>query len=321
MSQFIKNLIHGGLVLLCLTGSAAFAQDIKLPDPQKSGGIPLMEAFNKRKSTRDFSNKEIPLQVLSDLLWAAYGYNRPQQKMRTVPSAINVQNMELYVAKSDGLYLYDASSHSLKFVLQDDVRAATGMQAFVKDVPVDLIYVADLSKMSGVTQKGEYYSIAHAGFISQNVYLFCAAFDLGTVVRDMVDREALMKIMKLEGNREIILAQSVGYPMGTSQKAEELPQPESSSLSQNYPNPFNAETQIRFSISENARVAISVFDIHGEKIRTVLNENRPSGEYTLQWDGLNDFGERMASGVYFCQIEMNQGDRPIQQTRKMLMLK
>lgn len=138
-----------------------------------------MEALNNRKSTRNFSTKEISNQVLSNLLWAAYGFNRHEQKMRTVPSAWNIQNINVYVAKSYGLYLYDAASNILKLVLKEDIRNNTGTQHFVNDVPVNLIYVADLSMMSKVGDKAKFYSAAHAGFIAQNVYLFCASFNLG----------------------------------------------------------------------------------------------------------------------------------------------
>ena len=311
-------------LLICLTQRAAYGQDVILPEPQKNGGMPLMEALSKRKSIRDYSDKEIPMQVLSDLLWAAYGFNRPQQKMRTVPSAWNIQNMNIYVAKADGLYLYDAVSHSLKWILNEDIRAQTGTQSYVRDAAVNLVYVADLSMMSRAGDRGEFYSIAHAGFIGQNVYLFCASFDLATVVRDLINRDALREVMKLEDDQEIMLAQSIGYPKGTSQihmKKEEFEQPDSYSLSQNSPNPFNSETQINYRLSENAHVKINIFDSKGEKIKTVLNQKQTSGDYTLRWNGLDENGKRMASGVYFYQMEAHNDNNQFKQTRKMLMLK
>ena len=199
------------IAILFLYQFSILAQDIKLPEPQKKGGIPLMEALSKRKSSRNFSSKEISNQVLSNLLWAAYGFNRPEQKMRTVPSAWNIQNINIYITKSEGLYLYDAANNILKLILKEDIRQNAGTQNFVKDVPVNLIYVADLSMMPGVGEKAKFYSAAQTGFIAQNVYLFCASFNLGTVVRDLIDRETLKKLMKLKDNEEIILSQSVGY--------------------------------------------------------------------------------------------------------------
>jgi len=324
MSNLTKKFVLSTFILLCLIQVTAYAQDIALPPPQKTIGMPLMEALNNRKSTRDFSDKGISEQIQSDLLWAAYGFNRPQQKMRTVPSAWNIQNMNVYVARADGLYLYDAQSHSLKLIVNEDIRAKCGTQSFVRTVPMNLVYVADLSMMSGVGDRGNFYSDVHAGFIAQNVYLFCASFDLGAVVRDLIDRDALRIAMKLEADQEIILAQSVGYPRGASQVSmenDERKNPESYSLSQNFPNPFNLETQIHFKLSEKAHVIINIFDLKGEKIRTILNERKTSGEHTLSWDGLNDKGERVASGVYFYQIEISNDSNQFKQTRKMLMLK
>ena len=211
MIILIKKSILLLILILCFTQFLIFAQDIKLPAPQKSGGMSLMEALSKRKSSRNFSSKEISLQTLSNLLWAAYGFNRPDQKKRTVPSAWNIQNMNVYAATKEGLYLYDAGDNVLKLVLKKDIRDKTGSQNFVKDVPINLIYVADLSMMSKVKDKAKFYSAAHTGFIAQNVYLFCASFNLGTVVRDLIDRDALRKIMNLKDDKEIILAQSVGY--------------------------------------------------------------------------------------------------------------
>jgi SagB-type dehydrogenase family enzyme len=324
MSYLTNKFVLSTLIVLCLIQATAYTQDIVLPPPQKTIGLPLMEALNNRKSTREFSDKEIPLQVLSDLLWAAYGYNRPQQKMRTVPSAWNIQNMNVYVARADGLYLYDAQSHGLKLIVNEDIRAKTGTQSYVKNAAVNLVYVADLSMMSAAGDRGNFYSDVHAGFIAQNVYLFCASFNLATVVRDLIDRNALRIAIKLEADQEIILAQSVGYPKGASQvsmRSDERQNPESYAISQNFPNPFNLDTQIKFKLAEEAQVRINIFDLKGEKIKTILNERKTPGEYILRWDGLNDKGERVASGVYFYQLEVINDSHPFKQTRKMLMLR
>lgn len=302
MSYLTNRYVLSAFELLCLIQVISYGQDIVLPPSQKTGGMPFMEALSNRKSTREFSDKEIPPQVFSDLLWAAYGYNRPQQKMRTVPSAWNLQNMNVYVARGDGLYLYDAQSHSLKLIVNEDIRAKCGTQSFVRTVPVNLVYVANLSMMSAAGDRGNFYSDVHAGFIAQNVYLFCASFNLATVVRDLIDRDALQIAMKLESDQEIILAQSVGYPKGTSQvsmRNDEHENTESFFLSQNFPNPFNLETQIHFKLSANAHVIINIFDLNGEKIKTILNERKTPGEYILNWDGLNDKGEKVTGGVYF----------------------
>jgi SagB-type dehydrogenase family enzyme len=189
------------------------SQVLKLPGPQTEGGKPLMQALKERQSSREFSGEKLSLQVLSNLLWAADGVNRPDSGKRTAPSAVNWQNIDIYVALADGLYVYDAPGNALRLILKEDVRAETGKQEFVKDVPLDLVYVADFSKIKrGTDEDKSFYSAAHTGFISQNVYLYCASEGLATVVRGMVDRETLAKVMKLRPDQKVMLAQSVGYP-------------------------------------------------------------------------------------------------------------
>ena len=202
------------LSLACPVGT--YAQEIKpidLPKPQTDLGRPLMQVLKDRCSTREFSPQKLPLQVLSNLLWAAFGVNRPDSGKRTAPSARNWQEIDIYVATSEGLYLFDAKAHRLQPVLPDDIRAMTGGQPFVKDAPVNLVYVADYSKMGDSTLEDKMlYSGADTGLISQNVYLFCSSEKLATVVRGLIDRPALAKAMKLRPDQKITLAQSVGYP-------------------------------------------------------------------------------------------------------------
>ena len=203
-------------ILLTVSALSGFAEEpvpIKLPAPRTDSGIPLMEALSKRKTTRSFSEKELPPQVLSDLLWAAFGINRKDSGKRTAPSAVNWQEIDIYVAREDGLFLYDAVSHSLKPVLSEDIREITGLQDFTQQAPVNLIYVADFSRMMGADpEKKVFYSAADTGFISQNVYLFCASGGLATVVLGMVDKPALEKKMGLRNDQKVILTQPVGYP-------------------------------------------------------------------------------------------------------------
>ncbi len=322
MYQYLKRIMFCFVIMLCIEQFFAISQDITLPDPQKSGGMPLMEALNNRKSTRDLSDYEISEQVLSDLLWAAYGFNRPQESKRTVPSAYNIQNMKIYVAKADGLYLYDAAANKLNLILAEDIRDETGTQDYVRDASVNLVYVADMSMMAPAGDRAEFYSNAHAGFISQNVYLFCASFNLGTTVRDLINRDALAITMQLEDDEDIILAQSVGYPEGyIPPEKEETRYSAKYSLSQNFPNPFNSETQISYKLPENAYVCVNIYDLKGTKIKTVLNKNQKSGDYNIYWNGTNDKGERMTSGIYFYQIDITNDNNNFTQTRKMLMLK
>jgi len=197
-----------------LLATAVTAQELKpvvLPAPQTDGGRPLMQALKERKSTREFSGEKLPLQVLSNLLWAGFGVNRPDGR-RTAPSAMNWQEIEIYVLAAGGTFVYDAAKNLLQPVANEDLRSLAGTQPFVATAPLNLVYVADLTKVTGAAGQQELFTGADTGFIAQNVYLYCASEGLATVVRASVDREALGKALKLKPTQRIILAQTVGYP-------------------------------------------------------------------------------------------------------------
>ena len=204
------------LTILLIFPTFAFTQElkqIKFPSPQTVGGRPLMQVLMDRKSLREFSPEMLSLQDLSNLLWAAFGINRPESGKRTAPSASNRQEIDIYVTTAEGIYLYDAKEHMLEPVLAKDIRALTGTQSFVKDAPVNLVFVADYSRMGNVSDEVKNFSpVTDTGFISQNVYLYCASEGLATVVRGLIDKPALAKAMNLSPDQGIILAQSVGYP-------------------------------------------------------------------------------------------------------------
>lgn len=197
---------------------AAEPASIPLPNPQKEGGKPLLSVLNDRKSSRSFSDEKLSMQTLSNLLWAAFGINRPDGK-RTAPSARDWQETDIYVATPDGVYLYDAKKNTLETVLSKDIRAMTGTQSYVKDAVVNLIYVADYARID--QRGGDKQDTSgparmalvgtDVGLIAENVYLFCASEGLATVIRDSMDREPLAKEMKLRPEQKIILSQSVGY--------------------------------------------------------------------------------------------------------------
>ncbi len=212
-----KMLLVLSFIIVCST--ASFGQKfepIKLLRPQTDGGKPLMQVLKARKSSRVFSNKKLPPQVLSNLLWAAFGVNRQvsgKTGKRTAPSAKNWQEIDIYVALAEGLYLYNAKENILNPVLAKDIRAATGRQKFTQEAPVNLIFVANLEKMGRADKKSkDFYSATDTGFISQNVYLFCASEGLATVVLGYVDKPALSREMGLKANQLVILTQPVGYP-------------------------------------------------------------------------------------------------------------
>jgi SagB-type dehydrogenase family enzyme len=211
-----KTAVASSIFMIFALATLIGAQEIeivKLPAAQMTGGRPLMDCLKARQSSREFAPDKISPQVLSNLLWAADGINRPDSGKRTAPSAVNWQDIEIYVSTADGLFLYLPKEHALKKILGEDVRAVMGTQEFVKSVPVNLIYVSDYSKLArGTDEDKHFYSGAHTGFIGQNVYLFCASEGLATVVRGLVDREAMAKVMQLRPEQHVTLAQSIGYP-------------------------------------------------------------------------------------------------------------
>jgi nitroreductase len=182
-----------------------------LPKPVASGGKPLMEALAQRRSVRSFSERELPEQILSNLLWAAWGVNRPASGQRTAPSAHNRQPIDLYVITPKAAYLYEAKTHSLALAAEGDLRKLAGRQDFVYTAPLNLIYVEDTAR-SGNDAQAAVWSGVTAGAIAQNVHLFCASEGLGTVVRGWVDPEPLAKALGLKPAQRVILAQTVGYP-------------------------------------------------------------------------------------------------------------
>ncbi len=190
----------------------AAAPAIMLPPEDTKGGPTLMEALSKRMSTREFSPDPLPAQVLSNLLWAAYGMNR-RDGGRTAPSALDAQEIDLFVALPEGAYRYDAPSHELKLVSAMDVRRVTGYQDFVDEAPLDLVFVADHARMRMVPA-GQREAFAHtaAGAIAQNVYLFAAGNGLATVIRAWIDREAIANALGLSHDQQVLLSQTVGFP-------------------------------------------------------------------------------------------------------------
>ena len=209
--EFLKVSVATGAVL-AMAPNLALAQELKpiqLVRPQTGSGNPLMQLLWKRMSSRGFSPDPLPIEVLSNLLWAAYGINRSDGR-RTAPSASNRQEIDIYVAAANGLYLYDAKANLLNPILAEDIRGMTGRQPYVKQASVNFVYVADYSKMGTAKEEIKIHlSAADTGFISQNVYLYCAPEGLVTVVREMIDKPALAILMKLRPDQKIVLAQRV----------------------------------------------------------------------------------------------------------------
>ena len=196
-----------------LAGGAAEAKTIQLPSPRAAGGKPLIEALKLRRSTREYSNKPLEPQLLSDLLWSAFGINRPTTGDRTAPYWRHVMVIDVYLAMADGVWFYDPKPHALALHQEDDLRSRTGLQDFVAGAPLNLVYVAHGERMQDVSvEERHLYASADACFIGQNVYLFSASEGLATVFRGAVDKQALAKAMHLAPDQFVTFAQTVGYP-------------------------------------------------------------------------------------------------------------
>jgi len=205
-------LAGAALAVMPRLSRAATTENRILPPPRKTGGIALMEAFARRRSTREFSERALPVQVLSDLLWAAYGINRSSGD-RTAPYWRHIMVVDIYAAMADGVWVYDPKQHALVPYLPDDLRAQTGLQDFVASAPLDLVYVAHGERMRDVSpEERRLYASVDTGFIGQNVYLFCASEGLATVFRGAVDYAKLGARMRLDATTFVTFAQTVGYP-------------------------------------------------------------------------------------------------------------
>ena len=184
---------------------------LALPPARGEGGVPLTQALRLRHSTREYSDRAPPMQVLSDLLWAAYGINRPSGD-RTAPYWRHVMVIDLYVAMADGVWIYEPKSHALLPHSKDDLRAQTGLQDFVATAPLNLVYVAHGERMTDISpEERRLYASVDAAFIGQNVYLFCASEGLATVFRGAVDQAKLAGALKLPDAQFVTFAQTVGY--------------------------------------------------------------------------------------------------------------
>lgn len=187
-------------------------EPIRLPPPETSSGVPLMQALKDRMSTKEFTTKAVSREHISNLLWAAFGINRPESGKRTAPTAVNCQDIQVYVVFETAVYVYDAEEHLLIPVVNRDVRPLAATQDYARVAPVNLVYVSDYGKMPDrLGDKKPIYAAFHAGAISQNVHLYCASAGLGAVVRDGVDRDGLKDALNLHRNQVIVMAQSVGY--------------------------------------------------------------------------------------------------------------
>jgi len=201
-------------VAAATTGFAQQPQAIDLLPPALEGGKSLMQSLKDRQSIRDYSDRALPQQTLSNLLWAAWGVNRPQSDGRTAPHWRNVYALDVFLAMADGVWRYEPKNHKIIFHMAGDLRAQTTIgQAFVATAPLNLVYAFDMSKLTGTTESEKIAAAAACvAMVGENVYLYCASAGLATVFRQSVPGEALAKALKLPPAQIIQFAQTVGYP-------------------------------------------------------------------------------------------------------------
>lgn len=214
-----RNFVTAGTAAVCglaLVSGSAQAQPvvegerIELPTPRKTGGMPLLEALSTRKTTRVYSSRMLDAQTLSSLLWAAFGISREDGR-RTAPSALNSQEIQIYVILEGGIYVYEPKEHALERKLEGDFRKLAGTQSYAQSVPVSFVYVADLEKSLTSPESSESYACVDCGFIGQNVYLFAAANGLSSAFRGSIDRSAIAETLKLKASQRVLYGQSIGY--------------------------------------------------------------------------------------------------------------
>ena len=188
------------------------AQNVKLPEPDKNVSMTLYQALQQRKSVREYSTKDIDDMKLSQLLWAAVGINRPDGHL-TAPTAVNAQDITVYVCRKDGAYLYVAKDNTLQKVSDKDLRESVAAnQKFAAEAPISLVIVTDNAKFRGGSTNGPTISGAiDAGYVSQNIDLACEALGLCTVPRATMDKETLKKELKLTDSQNPILNHPIGY--------------------------------------------------------------------------------------------------------------
>ena len=189
----------------------AGAQEIKLPNEREMEPKTLEQALMERQTNRSFSSERLEETTLSAVLWAANGVNRPESGKRTAPSARNVQETEIYVFMEEGVFLYDPFANLLSMVVDGDHRAEISSQPHFAKAPVALVLVANYDKMQDFkTEDRDFYAAVDCGYVSQNIYLACAACNLGTVACGAINRDKIASLLKIK-NGKPMLAHPVGF--------------------------------------------------------------------------------------------------------------
>lgn len=208
-----KSVATAGTEAAALDPTTPAPQAYILPPVRTHGGLLLIDALRLRHSTREYDKRALPIRLLSELLWVAFGINRPETGDRTAPYWRHVMVIDVYVATADGVWIYAPAQHALLPYLDTDIRAATGLQEFVGEAPVELIYVAHGDRMHDVVAEDRrLFAAVDTAFIGQNVYLFCASEGLGTVFRGAFDQKKLAGALNLDVEQFVTFVQTVGRP-------------------------------------------------------------------------------------------------------------
>jgi nitroreductase len=206
----MKKLVFN-IILIFSVINSVLAQElssIKLNNPNTKRGLPVMEALSQRASVKEWSEKKLNLQDLSDLLWASNGINRPDESKRTAASALNAQDVDVYVVMEEGSYLYDAKMQELTAVAKGDFREAAGKTT----APVVIVLVSDISRFkSGEVASKLNWAALDIGIVSQNIALFCAGTGLKTRPRVSMDVAKIKSVLKLSDSQYPMLNHPVGY--------------------------------------------------------------------------------------------------------------
>jgi nitroreductase len=236
-TAYIKGLFLVSLFFLLALTSAQPQElkTIKLNEPNKKRGLPVMEALSVRASVTEWSDKDVSLQDLSDLLWAANGVNRPEIKKRTASSAMNAQDVDIYVFMKDGVYLYDAFNQALSPVVAGDLRSEIGMAprggprgapgakpelppgpkpggGQPSPAPIQLMLISDISRFRGGTPEVKLeWAAIDTGIVSQNIALFCAATGMATRPRASFSKDKIKSLLKLNDTQYPLLNHPIGY--------------------------------------------------------------------------------------------------------------
>ena len=203
-------------ICLIVLGGTLFgqtAQSIVLNPPDLTRGLPVMEALSLRASASEFDTTNLNIQDLSDLLWASNGVNRSEEGKRTAPSALNAQDIDVYLFIKSGIYLYDANKHLLNLVVEGDYRSViAGAQAYVAKAPLMCLLISDISRFSfGEDQLKLEWAAEDAGIVSQNISIFCASSGLATRPRASMDKQKLRELLKLRDSQHLMLNHPVSY--------------------------------------------------------------------------------------------------------------